>query len=543
MNTNADLAKWGEPPATPEEERLAALVHGVLEGMQRGEDADATSRPAIAETANNSLEPMADTIYWIQQLAASIGEYSGVTETGKATPSQISGYPDPFPGELRIVSALGEGAFGKVWLAEDLDLKRRIALKELKALDCTAMDRLRKEARLMSSVRHPNVVQIHALRQSDGDHYLFLEYVAGGSLAARLEQEGPLPWQRAARYVADAGEALLEVHKRGIIHRDIKPANILWDPDRDEAVLTDFGVSCRLAEPAQVAAGTLPYMAPEAFAGELTPAVDLFGLAATLFHLVTGSLAFPAQDIIGHVGQVTDGLPQGDPRFSGLPLPLEELIRSGLAAAPRDRPPVPDFMRSLRSTLNLLIADSMLLPAAGPLDQPPVKLSLTVLRDQHAMSPLRTGKPAGFFVHRDMKKVPPVPDRVPLKTGDRVRIQISADRAGYVTVFNVGPSGNLHLLYPDDSAGESTSALVQANRAVEAADVELTPPAGRERLVATWSRMPLPLHHVLNLSGQAGEAVSRPYRATRGMEYLQQTVRHLRREDWHAVVLELDHQD
>jgi hypothetical protein len=543
MSTNADLAKWGEPPATPEEERLAALVHGVLEGMQRGEDADATSRPALAETADNSLEPMADTIYWIQQLAASIGEYSEVTDTVQMAPSQISGYPDPFPGELRIVSALGEGTFGKVWLAEDLDLKRRIALKQLKALDGTAMARLRKEARLMSSVRHPNVVQIHALRQSGEDHYLFLEYVAGGSLAARLEREGPLPWQRAARHVADAGEALLEVHKRGIIHRDIKPANILWDPDRDEAVLTDFGVSCRLAEAASVAAGTLPYMAPETFTGELAPAVDLFALAATLFHLVTGSVPFPAQDIIGHVGQVTGGLPQGDPRLSGLPLPLEELIRAGLAAAPLDRPPVPDFMRSLRSTLNLLIADSMLLPVTGPLGQPPVKLNLVVLRDQHAVSPLKIGKPAGFFVHRDMKKVPPVPDYVPLKTGDRVRIQISADRAGYLTVFNVGPGGNLHLLYPGDSAGDSTSALVQANRSVEAAGVELTPPAGRERLVATWSRLPLPLHHVLKLSGQAGEAVSRPYRATRGMEYLQQTVRHLRREDWHAVVLELDHQE
>ena len=119
-----------------------------------------------------------------------------------------------------------------------------------------------------------------------------MQYVSGGSLADLLKAEGPLDWQRAARYVADVGEGLLEVHAQGIVHRDVKPANILWDPNKDEAMLTDFGVRRGLADPATVA-GSIPYMAPEAYDGRVSPALDVYSLAATFFHLVTGFASIP----------------------------------------------------------------------------------------------------------------------------------------------------------------------------------------------------------------------------------------------------------
>ena len=189
----------------------------------------------------------------------------------------------------------------------------------------------------MTQVEHPNVVRVYAWVTVHEHHYLVMQYVSGGSLADLLKSEGPLDWQRAARYVADVGEGLLEVHARGIVHRDVKPANILWDPRKDEAMLTDFGVAARLADPATVA-GSIPYMAPEAFDGRVSPSLDVYSLAATFFHLVTGSAPFPSPRIADLKEEIGRGLPDPDPRCAGLPEPLERIIRAGLTADPDDGP-------------------------------------------------------------------------------------------------------------------------------------------------------------------------------------------------------------
>ncbi len=129
-----------------------------------------------------------------------------------------------------------------------------------------------------------------------------------------------------------------------------------------------------------------------------------------------------------------------------------------------------------------------------------------------------------------------------------MRIETVADRAGYITVFNVGPTGNLSLLYPDDSAvsGMFTAPLIPANKTIQVLDVEMTPPAGPERLFAVWSRQPLPLrldrlHSLVEPKGKKTPA-SRPYIATRDMKRVQQSVQQLQPGDWHAVVLELEHE-
>src|SRR5262249_50248078 len=151
---------------------------------------------------------------------------------------------------------------------------------------------LREEARLLASVDHPHVVRVHALRETPeaasawGRLFLILQYVPGESLAERVRREGPLPWQLAARYAAEVGEGVLEVHRLKIVPRDVKPSNRLWTSDRDREVLTDFGISARLAK-ADTIAGTPFYMPPEAFAGIVSPEHDVSGLAASLFWLVT----------------------------------------------------------------------------------------------------------------------------------------------------------------------------------------------------------------------------------------------------------------
>src|SRR5262249_19586573 len=145
--------------------------------------------------------------------------------------------------------------------------------------------------------------------------------------------------------------------------RDVKPANILWNPNADEALLTDFGVSTRLANSAGIG-GTPYYMPPEAFEGRVSPAQDVYGLAAALFWLVTGSVPFPATMRDRLVVEIRRGLPNPDPRCLALPASLERLIRASLAADPAARPPVPEFAANLRGVLNHLMADSLALPAS-----------------------------------------------------------------------------------------------------------------------------------------------------------------------------------
>lgn len=449
---------------------------------------------------------------------------------------------DPFPGEFRLVRRLGHGTFGEVWLADDLSpLARPVALKFLKmrassAQHARAVELLRNEARLLAALRHPHVVQIFAWRQAGDLPCLVLQYVPGGSLDAVVRADGPLPWQRAARYVADVGEGLMAVHRRGVVHRDVKPANLLYDPETDEAVLTDLGIAARLGAQETVA-GTLPFMPPEAFRHEGGEPLDVYGLAASLFWLLTGTLPFPHATVPALLDAITAGLPSPDPRFAAVPAPLERLIRAGLTADPAGRPPLPQFVAALRGGLNGLLADDLAAPAAR---SRPVDLRLLVSRQDgpDTVTPIAATTDASEVHLRDLKRVPPPPDRVRLRTGDRVRIEVQADRPGYVVVFNVGPTGNLNLLYPNEP---DRAAPLAGGERLHLLDVELTPPAGHERLFAVWTRQPLPLRLDELRSLADVDAAPDGYRATRDMVRVRRSLAQLPPADRHAVVLRLDH--
>jgi serine/threonine-protein kinase len=460
--------------------------------------------------------------------------------------------PDPFPGEFRVLRFLGKGAFGNVWLAADLNLCRQVALKTLRLDgDPAAVARklavLQHEARTLAQFRHPNLVQVHALRRAGDDHYLVMQYVAGGSLAGRLKKDGALRWPLAARYIADVGEGLLEVHAAGIVHRDIKPGNILWDPVRDEALLTDFGLAAHLAAAGE-RAGTWLYMAPEALDGQANPRMDVYSLAATLFQLVTGEVPFlPAPPLhspkfVPELRRlIAQGLPEPEPRLAGVPEVMERLLRAGLAAKPERRPELEEFVTRLRTLLNQLLADTLSVSQERP--PAPVDLRVRIQRQKgDTYTPVASTHPPAEGTTRDMKKVPPRPEQVRLHTGDRVRVEVLADQPGHVTVFNVGPTGQLNLLYPDDPAAPPPA--LPARQPLNVLDVELTPPAGRERVFAVWSRQPLPLHRedLLSLAERGELPGSRSYHATRDMKRVQDSLQRLPQEEWKAVVLEVEHE-
>jgi hypothetical protein len=147
-----------------------------------------------------------------------------------------------------------------------------------------------------------------------------------------------------------------------------------------------------------------------------------------------------------------------------------------------------------------------------------------------------TGRPPRAV--RDVKLVPPEPDRVDVRTGDRLRLEVEVEEPGHVTVFNVGPTGCLNLLHP---ARPGQPTRVEPGRPLLVADTQLTPPAGRERLVALWSREPLALRldELLRLATDGN--VSPVYRATRNIVTVQESVEDLSPEAWHAAVVELNH--
>jgi hypothetical protein len=203
---------------------------------------------------------------------------------------------------------------------------------------------------------------------------------------------------------------------------------------------------------------------------------------------------------------------------------------------------VGEFAAGLRGCLNQLLADSLLSPpggAAAPAG-PAVRLTVFRLGGDGRYTPLAAAQRALPRLTRNLEVVPAEPEGVVLRTGDRVRIEVVADRDGYLTVFNVGPTGDLTLLYPDPT--KAGPAVVPANHPVAIAEVRVAPPAGSERVFAVWSRERLPLS-LVELARQAGDEapVSRAYRATRNLVLVEQSVQGLPGEDWRAAVLELEH--
>jgi serine/threonine protein kinase len=537
MKTNADLASWSEAPASVAEEEMALFLGEMLEALRKGRTSKAaTETLTFSRLLSASSRTLVETMRWLDSIAGPLLKHGS-----GAHPPAGQALPNPFPGEFRIRAFVAEGTYGRVWLADDLQIPgRQVALKMLKPPGETRTEVLAaiwREAELLHRVRHPNVVQIYSVRHSGDDCYLVLQYLSGGSLKTRLQEEGRLSWQRACRYVADVGEALVHVHRQGIIHRDIKPANILWNRDTDEAVLTDFGISCRLTKP-EAAAGTLPYLSPEALEGQVTPAVDVFALAATLFHLATGDVPFPTTNEIEYLSRAQDGLAPDDARLKSLPLPIEQLIRKGLAVRPDDRPPLDEFVGMLRGALNRLLADDMCAQIDSSGAAAPVNLRIHVGREASELTAAEGSIDPNQATQPHTRPTTFVPDQIRLRTGERIRVGVSIDRPGYVTLFNIGPTGNLHLLWPE----RGPAGWVDAGRSIDELSVTVTAPPGRERLVAAWSKQPLPVGEVLRLTGKTSREVSRPYLATRDLEGVENSVRQLGPGDWHAVVLELDHE-
>ncbi|NIR60768.1 MAG: serine/threonine protein kinase, partial [Gammaproteobacteria bacterium] len=190
-------------------------------------------------------------------------------------------------GQYEVERELAAGGMGSIFLARDPTLERQVAVKILRPELATARaaERFLREARILASLSHPNVVPVHSAGEADGLFYYVMDYVEGETLGARLER-GALSRDEAAKLGTDLLAALEASHAHGIVHRDVKPANIFLVADR--ALLGDFGIAKPLDEPGGLTAagdlvGTPSYMAPEQLEGEVTPRTDLYAAGMVLY--------------------------------------------------------------------------------------------------------------------------------------------------------------------------------------------------------------------------------------------------------------------
>ena len=279
----------------------------------------------------------------------------------------------------RILSPLGRGAMGEVFAAEDVRLGRRVAVKLLPAelgTDPAATERFTREARIISSLNHPNICTLYDIGEHQGRHFMVMELLEGEPLAARLAR-GPLPIDQVLTFGSDIAGALDAAHRQGAVHRDIKPANLFVTTQEHIKVL-DFGVAkltdARSAADATsagtnqltgvgAAIGTVAYMSPEQARGQdIDARSDLFSLGVVLYEMATGASPFPGTTPATiFEGILTKTPPPPSTVRAGLPGDLDRVVGRALEKDPALRH---QSAADLRAELKRLQKETAQVPGA-----------------------------------------------------------------------------------------------------------------------------------------------------------------------------------
>ena len=258
----------------------------------------------------------------------------------------------------RLIEKIGQGGMGVVWTAEDTRLGRQVAVKLLSpelAADAERLARFDREARLLASLNHPNIGALYAIEEAEGERFLVLELIPGGTLAERIDR-GPLPAGEALGIARQTATALAAAHAAGVLHRDLKPANVKVTPDGTVKVL-DFGLAkgflpgarptsdpsmsptiTTLGTQAGVILGTAAYMSPEQARGRsVDRRADIWGLGCILYEMLAGRRPFGGETVSDTLASVL----KEEPDWSALPVAVppaaRRLLRRLLAKDPARR--------------------------------------------------------------------------------------------------------------------------------------------------------------------------------------------------------------
>lgn len=253
-------------------------------------------------------------------------------------------------GQYRLVARIGAGGMGEVWMARQMPLNRRVALKILKEStlkDPAALRRFKREAEAASSLQHAHTIRVFDFGASDdGVFFIAMELLDGMDLEAIVDRSGPMPPARVIHLARQICDSLAEAHKRGIIHCDLKPANLFVTrvaEDYDFAKVLDFGLARLNASDSHATVdsmrGTPAFMPPEVVKGETpTPASDIYSMGAVLYWMVTGSPVFRGnfhEAVVAHVERAPE--PPSERLGGPVPRDLELVILKCLAKKGPDR--------------------------------------------------------------------------------------------------------------------------------------------------------------------------------------------------------------
>ena len=254
-----------------------------------------------------------------------LGQIGKITDRPQAPPLSVvqeGKIPVELPkqfGRYRILEQLGKGAMGAIYLAQDTQLDRRVALKvphlrggeDDAAPDRCDLDRFYREASAAATLDHPNLCPVYDVGQIDGIPYLTMAYIKGQPLSTYIRRDRPMSQRRVAIMVRKLAQALEEAHYNGVVHRDLKPSNIMVNA-RGDLIIMDFGLVWRIGAQNErltrvgLVVGTPTYMSPEQASGKVEtigPGCDIYSLGVIMYELLTGRVPFegPEAFVLGQI--------------------------------------------------------------------------------------------------------------------------------------------------------------------------------------------------------------------------------------------------